>query len=91
MEVYLVYLYFQFIEDHSYFSGLVLSHPAEIDAKENVTAHYEKRSNTATGSAFMLTYDIIESTGPTKEAYAKVTSSDLSLIIIDFNLTISSF
>ena len=55
-----------------------MTYPAEIDAKENATAHYEKRSNTATGSAFMLTYDIKNST--TAKIYAKVTFPKFSLL-----------
>ena len=57
-----------------------MTYPAEIDAKENATAHYEKRSNTATGSAFMLTYDIKNST--TNKIYAKVDFPNLSLMTL---------
>ena len=59
------------------FSGLVVTYPGEIDPKENATAHYEKRSMTATGSAFMLTYDL---TNSSEKVYAKVIYSDLCLL-----------
>merc|ERR1712156_1417988 len=55
---------------HDLISGLVISYPTEIDAGEETTALYEKRSNSATGSAFMLTYDVIRKT--TDKPYAKV-------------------
>merc|ERR1712156_1154856 len=55
---------------HDLISGLVVDYPTEIDAGEKTRALYEKRSNTATGSAFMLTYDVIRKT--TDKPYAKV-------------------
>ena len=59
-----------------FFSGLVVDYPTEIDAGEETTALYEKRSNSATGSAFMLTYDVIRKT--TDKPYAKVRSKSNS-------------
>ena len=56
------------------FSGIVISYPAEVDSGEEATALYEKRSNTATGTAFLLTYDI---TNSTNNVYAKVSYSRL--------------
>ena len=41
-----------------------------MDAGEETTALYEKRSNTATGSAFLLTYNVTSSM--TKKVYARV-------------------
>merc|ERR1712112_656055 len=55
---------------HDLISGLVVTFPAEMDAGEETTALYEKRSNTATGSAFLLTYNVTSSM--TKDVYARI-------------------
>ena len=41
-----------------------------MDAGEQTAALYEKRSNTATGSAFLLTYNVTSKM--TKNVYARV-------------------
>ena len=61
-------LIFKYI--HPYFSGVVVEFPAELDPGENSTALYEKRSHTATGAAFLLTYNVTSNVS--NKAYAKV-------------------
>ena len=54
-----------------------------MDAGEETTALYEKRSNTATGSAFLLTYNV--TSNMTKDVYARVYSKRSQTPFLYFN------